>query len=890
MRTLGSLALAAALGLPALAISQAQVHVSPSGSDVTGDGSLANPYKTISYAESQAASGDTLLLAAGTFGDDEQIVLGSKDITIVGAGVGVTTVRPHPTLVYALPRGFPNAPYLEDHRCVFVVEGSRRVDIRNLTADGAFRMPPTGRLTGIYYRNGADGTVQDVEITNCRSDPINGAQGPVGVVVRGDGVADFCNVTLRSCTIREWGKNGIASFFDTVLTVEHCTITGSGRLDVPLAAQNCVQLTYGAVGIIRFNRISDSDYIPAAWGASGLLIYSPGSGTVVEGNEFARCEGSIWLYASPPANLPTYIRNNTVTACFGGALWIQSMTGVVATGNTFHMPIGGEIPVYDDASGGNTWSGNRYSDYGGVGPYAIDGGACVDPSPVDDCNAFGASTSVALGVVPIEMLALQLNGGGGLDFVTVNEGATPSLSVGLESGGSYVVSNVPFGSAAGRAVSLVAGNFDGVGGTDVAVLTTNVPPAIAENKVYVFSNSGGVLSLLHVENLGPPVFAASDLAVGAFDGAAGDDLAVADLGTIGIPGSVRVLLNGGAGTSWSASTIGGFTTQCVALGSGDLTGDAIADLAVAEGDGTSGRVHVLVGLGAGAFVPHGIGPVTIADNPSGLAVGDLDGDGRPDVVACSYGASLPLVSGAVTVLRNQLPGSMGVAVSPTDRGPVHVSIGDFDDDDDPDSLRRDAVVANFVGATLTVCGAFGEVGGFASASLCTGGVTPRAALLADMDGDGYADLIVADASGQAVVIVDGRPTARVDVYGAGCPGTSDRIPVIAAVGAPALPTQPNLSFGIECRDARPFSVAVLNASTAPAVALGACNLLLASIDVSWVQFTNGVGRAAVSIAVPSAPPALAGAALYFQWAVIDPQGDLLGFIALSEGLKIRVGY
>ncbi|MFO1051523.1 MAG: FG-GAP-like repeat-containing protein [Planctomycetota bacterium] len=868
---------------------QTQIHVSPSGSDVGGDGSSGNPYKTISHAASVAPSGATLLLSSGTFGDDEQILLGTKDLTIVGSGTGSTVVRPHPTLVHALPRGFPSAPFLEDHRCVFTVEGAHRVDIRSLTVDCAFRTPSTGRLTGIYYRDGADGTVQDVEITNCRTNPLNGIQGPAAAIVRGDGVGDTCNVTFRQCFVHDWGKGGIVAYFDTALTVEQCTVTGMGRLDVPLPAQNCLQLTYGAVGLIRNNTISDSSYIPNTYGASGMLLFDAGAGTVVEGNDVVRCEGSIWVVSSVASTTPITIRGNTATACYGGGLWVQDTSGLVVDGNTFGMSLSTDIPVYDDASPPNAWSNNRYSDNpSGAAPYAIDGGTSSDATAVAGCRGFGASSSTALGTVPVELVALQLDGSGGRDFVTVNEGSTPSLSVGLESSGSYAVSSLAFGSSGGRAVSIVSGQFDGSGGTDIAVLTVNNPPATGENKVYVFSNTGGVLGLLHTETLSS-VFASSDLAVGDIDGDGVDDLAVADLGTIGVPGSVTVLLNGGTGTSWSSSSVTGFTTQCVCVGTGDLDGDGHCDLAVAEGNGSTGRVHTLLGDGAGNFSASPLGAVTIPSNPSGLAVADLDLDGRPDIVVCSYGAALPLDSGAVTVLRNRLPSSFAVSITPTDRGPVHVAIGDLDADDDPDTLRRDAVVTDFVGGTVTVCGEYSSSSNFSSGMVCSVGSNPRACALADMDGDGFGDLIVADAGAQAVLVVHGSATARVDLYGAGCAGTADRIPVIAAVGAPALPQQPNPTFGIECRDARPLSVGVLNASFAPGPSLSACNLLLASIDVSWVQFTNSVGTARVSIPLPSTPPALHGAALYFQWAIIDPQGDLFGFIALSNGLKIRIG-
>ena len=100
-----------------------------------------------------------------------------------------------------------------------LVQGSGTVDLRGMTIDGNFAMPATGRLSGVYYRNGADGLVSDVDIINCRAAALDGSQGPAGVVVRGDSLGDPCLVTLRNCTVRDWGKVGIAAFFNSTVTV-----------------------------------------------------------------------------------------------------------------------------------------------------------------------------------------------------------------------------------------------------------------------------------------------------------------------------------------------------------------------------------------------------------------------------------------------------------------------------------------------------------------------------------------------------------------------------------------------------------------------------------------------------------------------------------------------
>ena len=65
-----------------------QINVSNAGSNTNGDGSSANPFKTIQYAIEHAntSSGDTILVAVGTYAENinfrgQDIVIGSLTLT-----------------------------------------------------------------------------------------------------------------------------------------------------------------------------------------------------------------------------------------------------------------------------------------------------------------------------------------------------------------------------------------------------------------------------------------------------------------------------------------------------------------------------------------------------------------------------------------------------------------------------------------------------------------------------------------------------------------------------------------------------------------------------------------------------------------------------------------
>jgi len=59
----------------------AAIIVSTSGSDISGDGTLANPYASIQYAENSSSPGDTIMLRGGTYNTDE-IRIDTSNLTI----------------------------------------------------------------------------------------------------------------------------------------------------------------------------------------------------------------------------------------------------------------------------------------------------------------------------------------------------------------------------------------------------------------------------------------------------------------------------------------------------------------------------------------------------------------------------------------------------------------------------------------------------------------------------------------------------------------------------------------------------------------------------------------------------------------------------------------
>ena len=122
---------------------------------------------------------------------------------------------------------------------------------------------------------------------------------------------------------------------------------------------------------------------------------------------------------------------------------------------------------------------------------------------------------------------------------------------------------------------------------------------------------------------------------------------------------------------------------------GDVTGDGVPDIVTTESGSYpdyEGTVNVLTGDGTGGFAPQMRFPV--GNWPLSVALGDVTGDGMPDIVTADNGLS-PDFMGTVNVLAGDGTGGFAPqARFPVGKRPACVALGDVTGDGVPDIVTR----------------------------------------------------------------------------------------------------------------------------------------------------------------------------------------------------------
>lgn len=403
---------------------------------------------------------------------------------------------------------------------------------------------------------------------------------------------------------------------------------------------------------------------------------------------------------------------------------------------------------------------------------------------------------------------------------------------------------------AGTVNFLATGDFNGDGKID-ALMNDKYA-----DKLYLFAGAGNGAFQAPVAL---PSLATGGSQTGPSGGVAGDfnndgrlDLAV----TESFAGKVAVLLNSATGLQLSGTFASGgaVPTKIVAA---DFNGDGKLDLAVLnavpDDHLTPGNLTVFFGAGNGTFqLNH---TYTAGSYPSDLAVADLNGDGKPDLVVTDQSDpfATPRPDGAALVFLNdghggfQTPSTLAAGTYP-----YLVFIEDLNGDGKPDLVvgasnshaaytlmvllgagngsfqppatlstlygpsgmvfrdfngdgKADLVVSHCCGATdMTYMQGNGD-GTFLPEAHFNGGQNPFAVAASDLNGDGKQDLIIGGTSQMALtVLLNNAP-----------PATTNPIAVTSAASYANPPVAPGMLAVIWWNGGPDFATVTLHAPSVP---------------------------------------------------------------------------
>jgi hypothetical protein len=223
---------------------------------------------------------------------------------------------------------------------------------------------------------------------------------------------------------------------------------------------------------------------------------------------------------------------------------------------------------------------------------------------------------------------------------------------------------------------------------------------------------------------------------------------------------VAILLNQGNG-SFAAELDYNLPSPVVSLVTGDFNGDGRTDIAVgvAPGSGNTGAsgVYVLLGQANGTFAA----PVKIDSslNPTGLAAADLNGDGKTDLIVADqggfdYAGASNQINGALHVYLGATNGTFTAAATPTTSATNYsvVALGDLNADGKLDLIVAGNVAGTNPGSgTPNVYTLLGNGDGTfrAPATLALSGLDGIGATsiaLADFNKDGHLDVAIGNAT------------------------------------------------------------------------------------------------------------------------------------------------
>lgn len=371
----------------------------------------------------------------------------------------------------------------------------------------------------------------------------------------------------------------------------------------------------------------------------------------------------------------------------------------------------------------------------------------------------------------------DIDGDGKPDAVVVNSGAN-SVSIFRNTSATGSITSGSFASALSYSTSTFpyyakCADIDGDGKLDVVVANRN------GGSISVLRNTSSVGTISMASRMDFGVGTSPlDIAIADYDGDGKLDLAVPNSGSA----SISVLKNNSNVGSLQFATQVTYTTGTTPfrICAGDMDNDGDADIVVTNQ--SSNTVSVFKNTFTQGFINSSTFAAkvdfTTGTLPQALAVGDIDYDGKPDIVVGNYSAP------SVSILRNTTTtgdisiSSFAAKVDFTaSTGPIDICLSDADGDG-----KNDVITANYGAGTASIFRNTATSGTITSASLAsayniTTGTSPFGVSAGDIDNDDIPEIIVANSGSNTISVLKNIPLVQPPTISSftpfiGVPGTS----------------------------------------------------------------------------------------------------------------------